>query len=263
MRDGGGLVRHSSGCEGRRRKSAWREIQKACMADATNKSNELVLPCFLSGATPSTPYVKICGVTNPDDAFAAIECGADALGFNVFPGSKRFLDLDSARKWIPKLPAHIARVVVGVNPVVSEAEAWLEGDLFHALQLHGEGWHPFVNRFVGIGKPLIAAVQVRADAGDSFRLEWFDGFAVMFDGYRRGDYGGTGETFRWELLNRLNINKPIILAGGLRSDNVRAAIKLTRPYAVDVATGVESEPRKKDYAKLRDFIAAVRDGTGS
>ena len=227
--------------------------------NSTN-STKIALPHFLSGTTRSCPYVKICGVTNPEDAFAAIESGADALGFNLFPDSKRFLHLDSARDWISALPAQIARVAVGVNPELVEAERWLAGDLFHALQLHGQGWYGYATQLVAIGKPLIAAIQVRADGGQSVDLEWFHGFAVMFDGYRDGDFGGTGETFPWTLLDQIKINKPLILAGGLRPENVRAAVKMLRPYAVDVATGVESRPGKKDHSKMRDFIAAVRNG---
>ena len=228
------------------------------MPDAINRSEAVGLPNFLSGAVRARPFVKICGVTNPEDAGVAIESGADALGFNLFPGTKRFLHLDSARDWITALPAQIARVAIGVNPGLAEVERWLAGDLFHALQLHGQNWHPFSNRLVATGKPLIAAFQIRADTLQAFDLEWFQGFAVMFDGYRDGDFGGTGEAFPWALLTRFKIDKPLILAGGLRPENVAAAIKLTNPYAVDVATGVESRPGKKDHAKIRDFIAAVR-----
>jgi phosphoribosylanthranilate isomerase len=229
------------------------------MPDASTISDALVLPRFLSGAKPSSPYVKICGVTNREDALAAIEYGADALGFNLFPGSKRFLQLDFAREWIAELPTQIARVAVGVNPDLSEAEAWLEGDLFHALQLHGQLWYPLANALVAMGKPLIAAIQVQPQAGQKIDLDWFSGFAVMFDGYRISDFGGTGETFPWGLLSRFTIHKPVILAGGLRPENVRQAIETTSPYAVDVATGVESGPGKKDHGKMRDFIAAVRN----
>ena len=230
------------------------------MPDASNTSGAITLPHFLSGRKRSAPHVKICGITNQEDALAAIECGADALGFNLFPGSKRFLHLDSASQWISALPAEVARVAVGVNPELAEAEGWLQGDLFHALQLHGHSWHQFSKQLVTSGKPLIAAIQIRADSSQRIELEWFNGFAVMFDGYRDGAFGGTGETFPWGLLSRIKIDKPVILAGGLNPDNIQAAIKVTKPYAVDVATGVESGPGKKDHAKMRDFIAAVRQG---
>ena len=229
------------------------------MPDAPNTSDAIALPHFLGGRKRSEPYVKICGITNQEDALAAIELGADALGFNLFPGSKRFLHLDSASPWISALPAEVARVAVGVNPKIAEVEGWLEGDLFHALQLHGQSWHQFTKQLVASGKPLIAAIQVRADGRQRIELEWFNGFAVMFDGYRDGDFGGTGETFPWGLLSQIKIDKPVIIAGGLNAKNIRTAIKVTKPYAVDVATGVESGPGKKDHAKMRDFIAAARE----
>jgi phosphoribosylanthranilate isomerase len=228
------------------------------MPDALSTSDAIVLPHFLSGRKRSSPYVKICGITNQEDALAAIASGADALGFNLFPGSKRFLRLGSATQWISALPAEIARVAVGVNPELAEAEGWLEGDLFHALQLHGQDWYQFAKQLVACGKPLIGAIQIRTDGRQRIELEWFQGFAVMFDGHREGDFGGTGETFPWALLNQVKIDKPVILAGGLRPENVRTAIRMTNPYGVDVATGVESRPGKKDHAKMRDFIAAVR-----
>jgi phosphoribosylanthranilate isomerase len=236
-----------------------REILPTCMVYNADCSHGTLLPRFLSGVKHSSPYVKICGVTNPDDAFAAIEYGADALGFNLFPGSKRFLNLEAARNWIADLPPRVARVAVGVNPEFSAAEAWLEGDLFHALQLHGQGWYSLADRLIATRKPLIAAIQVQTDDSPPVDFEWFHGFALLFDGHRDGDFGGTGKTFSWSLLSRFAIDKPIILAGGLKPENIRAAIKMTNPYAVDVATGVESEPGKKDHAKMRDFIAAVRE----
>jgi phosphoribosylanthranilate isomerase len=229
------------------------------MPESSSRLDAIVLPDFLTGTVHSSPYVKICGVTNPEDALAAIEFGADALGFNLSPSSKRFLRLEPARDWIYALPARIARVAVGVNPELAEAEQWLAGDLFHALQLHGQSWYPLVNRLVATGKPLIAAIQVRMDARQSLDLQWFRGFAVMFDGYRDGDFGGTGETFPWEILSQIKTDKPVILAGGLNPENVQVAINMTKPYAVDVATGVESRPGKKDRTKMRDFIAAVRE----
>jgi phosphoribosylanthranilate isomerase len=228
-------------------------------ADSTNCSND-ISPCrFLSGKAKVSPYVKICGVTNPNDALAAIESGADALGFNLCPNSKRFLRLKSAEDWIRELPPHIARVAVAVDPDFADAQRWALGDLFHALQVHGRAWRPFSDRLVATGKPLIAAVQVRADELAPFQLEWFTGFAFLFDTHREGDLGGTGETFPWGLISPSPVRQPVILAGGLRPDNVQVAIKTVAPYAVDVATGVELKPGKKDRSKMHDFVAAVRN----
>ena len=225
-------------------------------------SNNLLAPRFLSGRPSLTPYVKICGVTNQEDALAAVEFGADALGFNLFPGSKRFLNLELAQSWIRELPAHIARVAVAVNPSLAEARDWMAGDLFHALQLHGQDWHSLSDQIIGIGKPLIAAIHVKRQNEQIFSLEWFGGFGFLFDAHREGDFGGTGETFPWELLQRSGTVKPVILAGGLTPENVQAAVEIAAPYGVDVATGVESKPGKKDHIKLRAFIAAVRNTAG-
>ncbi|MBV9276361.1 MAG: phosphoribosylanthranilate isomerase [Verrucomicrobia bacterium] len=219
----------------------------------------MLLCPFVSGRVNPSPYVKICGVTNPEDALAAIDSGADALGFNLYPNSKRFLRLESAEDWIRELPTHIARVAVAVDPDLSDAQHWLRGSLFHALQLHGRDWRPFSNRIVAAGKPVIAAINIRADDLQPFELEWATGFAFLLDTHREGDFGGTGETFRWGLIKPLPAQHRVILAGGLRPDNVQVAIRTVAPYAVDVATGVELKPGKKDRTKMRDFVAAVRN----
>ncbi|HZC34291.1 MAG TPA: phosphoribosylanthranilate isomerase [Chthoniobacterales bacterium] len=212
---------------------------------------------FLRGGHDK-PLVKICGITNPADAEAAVECGADALGFNVFSGSKRKIELAAARAWINRLPAGVTRVLVGVNPSLEQALEWIADRTFHAVQLHGTTWHPFVSRLVEARKPLIAAIAVR-DNHSVAELDWFSGFAFLFDGYRAGVFGGTGESFSWDILRGQRVLKPVILAGGLTPENVARAIRIVNPYAVDVASGVESRPGKKDRGKLRDFIAAAKE----
>jgi phosphoribosylanthranilate isomerase len=222
-----------------------------------NEQRDRALPRFLSGTRDATPFVKICGITNSSDANIAIECGADALGFNVFPGSRRCVDITAARPWINALPNEIARVLVGVNPSLEQALEWLADRTFHAVQLHGETWHPFVASLVETSNHLIAAISVK-DERSVVALDWFSGFAFLFDGYRAGDFGGTGETFAWEILRDRRFPEPVILAGGLTPENVATAIRTVDPYAVDVASGVERRPGKKDRSKLRDFIAAAK-----
>jgi phosphoribosylanthranilate isomerase len=223
---------------------------------AIEKTSCLV-PRFLSGTRAAAPWVKICGITNSADAEIAIESGADALGFNVFPGSPRFVNLTSARTWIEALPADIARVLVGANPSFAQALEWIADQTFHAVQLHGETWHPFVSRLVET-RSLIAAISVKNERSVA-DLGWFSGFAFLFDGYRAGDFGGTGESFSWEILRGRPIAKPVILAGGLTPENIATAIRTVEPYAVDVASGVENQPGKKDQNKVRDFIAAAKN----
>lgn len=221
------------------------------------EKNNRLTPRFLSGTRDIEPYVKICGITNPADAEMAIESGADSLGFNVFPDSPRFVDLRRARSWIDALPADVARVLIGVNPSFRQALEWIADETFHAVQLHGEAWHPFLARLLETDS-LIAAISVKNERSVS-DLDWFMGFAFLFDGYRAGDFGGTGESFSWEILQGRRIAKPVILAGGLTPENIVNAIQIVDPYAVDVASGVESKPGKKDRNKLRDFIAAVKN----
>src|SRR5258708_22601505 len=112
------------------------EILSTCMVDNAHSSHATILPRFLSGAKRSSPYVKICGVTNPDDALAAIECGADALGFNLFPGSKRFLRLETPGNWISDLPPEIARVPVRGNPGISPAQSYAKGRRVLSSSIH-------------------------------------------------------------------------------------------------------------------------------
>lgn len=227
------------------------------MEDVQPKAAANVFPRFLSGARSDAPYVKICGITNLSDAEIAIESGADALGFNVFPGSKRRVDLTTARAWINALPPQIARVLVGVNPSLEQALEWMADQTFHAVQLHGTSWYPLVSRLVETRRPLIAAISVQSERSVA-ELDWFSGFAFLFDGYRAGDFGGTGESFAWNILHGRRIAKPVILAGGLTPENVALAIRTVNPYAVDVASGVEYQPGKKDRSKLREFITAAK-----
>jgi phosphoribosylanthranilate isomerase len=232
-------------------------LENSPLKNSTVNKSQRFAARFLSGIRRAAPFVKICGITDPVDAEIAIESGADALGFNVFPDSPRFVDLGRARPWIDALPADVARVLIDVNPSFTQALAWLADETFHAVQLHGQAWHPFVSRLIETDS-LIAAISVKDESSVS-GLDWFSGFAFLFDGYRAGDFGGTGESFSWEILRGRRIAKPVILAGGLTPENIANAIRIVDPYAVDVATGVESKPGKKDRNKLRDFIAAAKN----
>jgi phosphoribosylanthranilate isomerase len=213
-------------------------------------------PFFAAGATDPVK-VKICGVTNSHDAQLAFEAGADAIGINVFSGSKRFVDWTDARAWLRAVPASLARVVVAVNPEPAEAFAWLRDEYVDALQLHGEKWLSLLPQLREFGKPIIRAVQVR-QIKDLQSLTVSTEFGLLVDSYQENHYGGTGTVFAWNWLENWDAPKPLIVAGGLTPENVRLAVKATHPYAVDVASGVEQSPRKKDPEKLRTFIAAAK-----
>jgi phosphoribosylanthranilate isomerase len=217
--------------------------------------------------------IKICGITNVADALAAADAGADAIGLNFYPKSKRFVDESAASTILQVSPPQLGRFGVVVNEPV-EVLNRLIADLnttsttgLHGIQLHGTEPPAYLvgvrikyiiraRRFTDRGISAIAADLESCDR--SRRLP----DAVLVDSATPGQYGGTGTTISWAGLadyHRWLHNIPLILAGGLTPDNVAEAIRIVRPQAVDVASGVESSPGKKDHAKMRDFVAAARD----
>jgi len=199
--------------------------------------------------------IKICGITNWDDAAEAVDLGADALGFVMAP-SPRQIEPKQARAIIDRLPPFLATVGVLVAEPLDDAVAKLTESGCRIAQLHGD-WPSEVWAALRPW-PAIRAVKVRA-ADDLAHLEVGDAAAVLLDAYREELEGGTGTTFDWTLAEALPVSdKPIILAGGLTPDNVVEAIKTVQPYAVDVSTGVESAPGRKDTEKMRRFVEAAR-----
>jgi phosphoribosylanthranilate isomerase len=221
-------------------------------------TNSAAKPFFQTAA--DGVRVKICGITNARDAEAAIEAGADALGLNLCPVSKRFLNLDRERHWILQLPERIARVAVVADPVIEEAARWSESGLFDCLQLHGHESLAFCESLSGFA--LIKVV--RLDSLEALhQVRDYPVFSFLLDSHRQGLLGGTGVPFNWDLLKSVAIDKPIIVAGGLTPENVTQLLKIVKPHAVDVSSGVESAPRLKDFSKMRDFIAAVKSASSS
>jgi len=203
--------------------------------------------------------VKICGITNPRDAEAAIDAGADALGFNGFPGSKRFLDLQAASPWMVELPPFVTRVVVLVNPTLAEAQAALTLAGVDRLQFHGDESPEFCAHFAGSG--FIKALAAR-DRATLIQAPLYGTPSILLDAFVPGVYGGSGHLIDLELAAafvRENPNLRVLLSGGLTPENVAEAIRTVRPHAVDVASGVESHSCKKDPLRMRDFISAVRE----
>jgi phosphoribosylanthranilate isomerase len=206
--------------------------------------------------------VKICGLTNEADARAAIAAGADALGFNFWPGSKRYLPPDPAFDWIARLPTSATRVAVAVNPPFDEAVHWLQMPGIDALQLHGTESPEFCVRLVSGGHRVIKAIRLE-DAGALALAQSFpDSIPLLLDAFHGHEPGGTGMVADWELAAKLVSTHPerrILLAGGLNAANVTDAVRRVRPFGVDVASGVESpgSPRRKDLSRLRDFFSAV------
>ncbi len=202
--------------------------------------------------------VKICGVTTPGDAEAAIEAGADALGFNGFRGSKRYLDLAAASDWIVQLPPLVTRVAVLVNPTLEEALAIAALPGIDVLQFHGDETPEFCSRFPG----FIRALSVRDAGALRERASTFSTRSLLLDAFVPGAYGGTGHLIDLELAAAFVAERrgsaSVLLSGGLTPENVAGAVERVRPYGVDIASGVESAPGRKDRCKMRDFIAAAK-----
>jgi phosphoribosylanthranilate isomerase len=204
--------------------------------------------------------VKICGLTNRDDALAAIEAGADFLGFNTWRGSRRFIDLEQHAEWIAKLPRDAARVALLVNASREETTRIARMPFVDALQLHGDEDAAFCAWAASLGRPLIKAIRLR-DASSIAGAAGFSTADVLLDAHVPGEYGGTGAQAEIDLVRRFRLEHPALrlwLAGGLRAENVAAAIRAAQPAAVDVSSGVEFVPGRKDSAKMRAFVEAAR-----
>ena len=201
--------------------------------------------------------VKICGIKNQADAIAAIQCGADALGFNLYPGSKRFIEWRREAAWIRDLPGEVARIAVVVDLSLDEAGQLLETDLFDGVQLHGEESSAYCQALANDRKLVFKAVRFTT-LQLLERVRAYPVFGFLIDSHREGSFGGTGEPFDWTLLEGVDLEKPLIVAGGLTPENVASAVRKMRPYAVDVASGVENGQGLKDKKKMADFVLAVR-----
>ena len=204
--------------------------------------------------------VKICGFTRREDAETAIALGADALGFNLFPGSKRHILLDENAAWIAALPPFVTKVAVLVNATLEEARRVALHPAIDLVQLHGDEDAGYCRACASLRRPFIKALRIR-DASDIAKAADFSTDNVLIDAHVEGEYGGTGAAIGLPLAREIVQGHPrlrIILAGGLLPENVREAAQGVRPFAVDVASGVEFAPRKKDPAKMAAFIRALR-----
>lgn len=209
---------------------------------------------------PDRIRVKICGIRNAADAEAAIAAGADAVGFNCYPGSKRFLDLMAAADWISRLPPRIRKVAVLVDASFAEAVAVAQLPIIDSLQLHGRESPALCARLAQKGVTFAKALAVLDDSSLESALS-FSTKTLVLDSAACGSFGGTGTVFPWGIARRFREAHPeveMILAGGLTRENVGQAVREVRPWAVDVTTGVESSPGRKDHRLIRDFIAAAR-----
>ncbi len=200
--------------------------------------------------------VKICGITTLEDAQAAIEAGADMLGFNFYEKSPRYLTPQACRTITQKLPLHrVTTVGVFVNLPTLEIQHILQATGLHLAQLSGDESPQELAALHGQAFKSLRPSDNNALQADLSRYSPHKGApAWLLDAYRSGAYGGTGQTADWGLAANLARQVPILLAGGLRPDNVASAIGQVHPWGVDVASGVESSPGLKDPAAMKDFI---------
>ncbi|HEY2461340.1 MAG TPA: phosphoribosylanthranilate isomerase [Candidatus Acidoferrum sp.] len=201
--------------------------------------------------------VKICGITNLADARAASEAGANLLGFNFYEKSLRRVSTVDAANIRAKLPNNVDAVGIFVNAKVADIVSLRAFVRYGSAQLHGDETAAVVKK-VAESMPVIKAFRVGADFAMSKFEEYPGAFAFLLDAAQAGQYGGTGRTTDWGFAERAARGRRIILAGGLKVENVAEAIRVVKPYAVDVASGVEAKPGKKDHGKMKEFIEEVR-----
>ncbi len=201
--------------------------------------------------------VKICGVTRLEDALLAVRLGADALGFNFWPGSRRFLAPAAAREIVRRLPPLVTAVGVFVDPSRDEVLRAVAASGVQVAQLHGDEPPALCS---ALPLPVVKAIRVR-DAASLEALAAYDGLAGLLLDAPSPGFGGSGATFDWTLAAAAAAARPVILAGGLGPANVAEAVRAVRPFAVDVASGVESAPGVKDGELMRRFIEAAKEAT--
>lgn len=206
--------------------------------------------------TPMT-RIKICGITRVEDALAAARAGADAIGLVFHAASPRAVSIEQARTIVKALPPFVTTVGLFVDAAEETIRSVLDQVPLDLLQFHGDEPDTFCQRFA---RPYIKAVRVRpGDDLDALAANWPGASGILLDSYKPGVPGGTGETFDWSMIPAQR-SWTLVLAGGLQSQNVRQAIDLTAPWAVDVSGGVEATKGIKDIDKINAFIHEVKRG---
>ena len=209
-------------------------------------------------STPRAPRIKICGLTRLDDAERAVEAGAWALGLILWEGSPRRCPLPAAERIAATLRRRAEICGVFVNAPLDEVAAVADGVGLTMVQLHGDEGPAYCAEVARrTGAKVMKAARVRTGA-DVRALDVFRTDLHLLDAHLAGHYGGTGETFDWDLVRRRRSAVPLVLSGGLTPGNVGAAVAATRPFAVDTASGTEARPGVKDPEKVRAFVAAAQ-----
>jgi phosphoribosylanthranilate isomerase len=202
-------------------------------------------------------HIKICGITNLSDALAARDAGANSLGFNFYSQSSRYLTPTEAAKMRLQLPENTQIAGVFVDAALAEVQRLCVLLCLDTVQLHGDETPDQVSQLAH-DVSVIKAFRVDSKFSLDTLAPYRQAFAFLFDAAQPGQYGGTGRITDWSVASRAAITHRIILAGGLTLQNVAAAIAAVRPYGVDVASGIEAAPGRKDHGRLREFIQEVR-----
>lgn len=205
--------------------------------------------------------VKICGITNLDDAAAAAGYGADAIGFIFWERSPRYINEKAASRILKETAPFITAVGVFVNETTDKIRAVIKETGINCVQLHGDEPPESCEDLAADGVKVIKAFRVR-EKKDIQGLIAYPASAYLLDTYREGMMGGTGETFNWDIAVEAKKSGTIILSGGLTPENVSEAVKRVGPYAVDVSSGVEISPGRKDPDKVRRFIKEAKKASG-
>lgn len=212
-------------------------------------------------------WIKICGITNLDDARTAVEAGADALGFVFYEKSPRKIDVEAACQIVTELPPTVEKVGVFVNHQEDSICSIADRVGLTAMQMHGDDEDPHVADLVIARRPrlkVLAAISMYHPTPDGWAMMWRPEVvhAFLLDSGTPSQQGGTGKAFDWKaaipITDTIKRLGKIVLAGGLNSANVGEGMRILKPWGVDVASGVEREPGKKDPEKVRAFVAAVR-----
>jgi phosphoribosylanthranilate isomerase len=204
-------------------------------------------------------WIKICGVTSVDDALVAVHAGADAIGVNFVKSSKRYVDVETGAAIAAALSKSVEIVAVVADRTLAELDELRALTGIHWLQLHGDENPDLVHEalphaYKAVGIATTADVDVARS---------YPGERLLADAKVPGELGGTGHSFDWKLVRELARERPVVLAGGLRPDNVAEAVRSVQPFGVDVASGVEAgDPRRKDPDRVKAFIRAARGATG-
>ncbi|MGJ8672136.1 phosphoribosylanthranilate isomerase [Rubritalea sp.] len=208
---------------------------------------------------PATTSLKVCGITLESDARRLVTEGIPALGVNFWPKSKRYLAPVKAAEFLPALKGRILRVGVFVNAPAAEVLELLENDVIDVAQFHGDETPEYCAPFAEKGHPFIRAIGVK-NADSLANIHDYKATAILLDAHAPGVYGGTGDTFDWNLASefiKANPNLPVLLAGGITADNAAEATSVVHPAALDLASGSESAPGIKDFEKIRAIKNAI------